>query len=125
VKAQEVSKGYIVIKKRSKTCITTLVRVISCGGLNIFSTRTSWLSVKSTLIDWSRILLQNGRIREAQDISLMGFEGRAASLCDGNGWVSNIVSPLPRKHKPDNSSEKNKARGCKHKGPGKEPSTLT
>ena len=73
------------------TCTTALVRVISCGGLNIFSTRTSWFSVKSTLIDWSRILLQNGRIREVQDIRLVGFEGKAASLCDGIGQVSNIV----------------------------------
>jgi len=91
MKAQEVCKGFIVIKKLSKICITTLVRVISCGGLNILSTRTSWLSVKSTLIDWSRILLKNGRIREVQGSSLMGFEGRAASLGDGNGWMSNIV----------------------------------
>lgn len=91
MKAQEVCKGYIVIKKRSMTCITALVRVISCGGLNIFSTWTSWLSMKSTLIDWSRILLQNGRIWEVQGSSLMGFEGRVASLGDGNGWMSNIV----------------------------------
>ncbi len=98
MKAQEVSKGYIVIKKRSKTHITALVRVISCGGLIIFSTWTSWLSVKATLLDWFRILLQNGGMWEVQDISLMGFEGRVASLCDGNGWVSNVDFVFSRKN---------------------------
>jgi len=46
---------------------------------------------ESNLIRLVSLLLQNGRIQEVQDISLIGFEGRAASLCDGNGWVSNII----------------------------------